>query len=66
MLLPPRISMPAPVLIRPVLAPTPVTREAPDWVTAPMRLSVPAADEAVLPVAIMTPLPMLVGAAEPK
>ena len=62
----PRDRVPCPALISAVVAPTPVVRVAPDCVTAPMRFKEPAPAVAVLVVARMTPVPIEVGAAEPK
>ena len=46
--------------------PKPEVRPTPVCVTAPIKFSVPALAEAVLPVLRTTPVPMLVGAAEPN
>ena len=62
----PRNKVPCPALISAAVVPTPVVRVAPDCVTAPMRFSDPAPAVAVFVVARMTPVPIAVGAAEPK
>ena len=47
LLLPPKPSVPCPVLINAFEVPTPVATPEPDWVMAPSRFNVPAAELAV-------------------